>query len=239
MCRLERPIVEGEFNFSISHMEAGQHFHDSQNRSDSSKSRINGPKSKESASFQGAVFSLQRVQVGIKLGYFTCPSLRETVLPCSPATATDGEGLRCFAKNFYKFRNENRDKEVNGFPPGWYAHTDYPNRRRWWNGSEWEDKWQEIGGEFRVRFIENGVDGSSRTTDLAQTFVSQQTAEAFIQDLVNRALDGKVPDGCYFEVFSINAQGVEESYGKWLGKRFARIGVAAAIGTALGLLLGG
>ena len=124
-------------------------------------------------------------------------------------------------------------------PPGWYSQTGDPRTKRWWNGSAWEDKWQHAPGMFRIRYIETASDGSTRTTDLAQAYASQQEAEATIQHAVNQAFGGKVPQGSYFEIYSINAQGKEESYGKWLGKRFARIGVAAAVGTALGFLLGG
>lgn len=128
---------------------------------------------------------------------------------------------------------------MNGLPPGWYTHTDFPNRKRWWNGRGWEDKWQDPPGVFRVRYIESSTDGSTRTTDLAQAFSTQQDAEGFIHAAVNQAFGGRVPQGNYFEIYSINSQGKEESYGKWLGKRFARIGVAAAVGTAIGFLLGG
>lgn len=128
---------------------------------------------------------------------------------------------------------------MTGLPPGWYTHQDTPKSKRWWNGNAWEDKWQHPAGAFRIRFIETAPDGSTRTTDLAQAYSSQQEAEAVIQYAVNEAFGGRVPKGSYFEIYSINAQGNEESYGKWLGKRFARIGVAAAVGTAIGFLLGG
>lgn len=124
-------------------------------------------------------------------------------------------------------------------PPGWYSQVDNPNAKRWWNGNSWEDKWQYPPGLFRIRYIEKSNNGSTRTTDLSQAFTSPQEAEVFIQAAVNHAFGGKVPQGNYFEIYSIDPQGKEESYGKWLGKRFARIGVAAAVGTAIGFLLGG
>lgn len=92
---------------------------------------------------------------------------------------------------------------------------------------------------FKIRFVEQGAGGVSRTTDFPNDFPSKEVAEYVCQQVVNEHFDGKVPTGHYFEIYSVSPDGVEESYGKWLGKRFARIGVAATVGAALGFLLGG
>jgi hypothetical protein len=92
---------------------------------------------------------------------------------------------------------------------------------------------------FKVRFVEQGVAGVSRTTDFPNTFPSKEVAEYVCQQIVEKHMGGTVPAGDYFEIYSVSPDGVEQSYGKWLGKRFAKIGVAAAVGTALGFLLGG
>lgn len=91
---------------------------------------------------------------------------------------------------------------------------------------------------FKIRFVEQGAGGSSRTTELPNDFPSKEVAEYVCQQLLEEHLGGRLPAGQYFEIYSVSPDGVEESYGKWLGKRFARIGVAAAVGTALGFLLG-
>jgi hypothetical protein len=92
---------------------------------------------------------------------------------------------------------------------------------------------------FKIRYVEQGSGGTSRTTEFPSDFPSKEVAEYICQQVVTEHLDGKLPTGHYFEIYSVSPDGVEESYGKWLGKRFARIGVAAAVGTALGFLLGG
>lgn len=123
--------------------------------------------------------------------------------------------------------------------PGWYSQTGTPGTKRWWNGTAWEDKWQHDTDVFRIRYIELAPDGSRRITELAQTFTTAAEAEAFINAVVQQAFEGRIPRGNEFEIYRLDREGKEESYGKWLGKRFARIGVAAAVGTAIGLLLGG
>lgn len=92
---------------------------------------------------------------------------------------------------------------------------------------------------FRIRFVEQGAGGVSRTTDFPNDFPSKEVAEYVCQQVVAEHFNGKVPAGHYFEIYSVSPDGVEESYSKWLGKRFARVGVAAAVGTAFGFLLGG
>ena len=92
---------------------------------------------------------------------------------------------------------------------------------------------------FKIRYVEQGSEGVSRTTEFPNDFPSKEVAEYICQQVVTEHLNGKLPMGHYFEIYSVSPDGVEESYGKWLGKRFARIGVAAVVGTAIGFLLGG
>ena len=91
---------------------------------------------------------------------------------------------------------------------------------------------------FRVRFVEQGQGGVKRTTDLPNDYPSQEVAEYMVQQVVNEHLSGKVPSGSYFEIYSVSPDGVEQSYGQWLGKRAARVGVVAVVGAAIGFLLG-
>ena len=92
---------------------------------------------------------------------------------------------------------------------------------------------------YRVRFIEQGQAGVKRTTDLPNDYPSKEVAEYMVQQVVNDHLGGQVPPGTYFEIYSVSPDGVEQSYGQWLGKRAARVGVVAAVGAAIGFLLGG
>jgi hypothetical protein len=91
---------------------------------------------------------------------------------------------------------------------------------------------------FRIRFVEQGQGGVSRTTNVPNDFPSQEVAEYMVQQAINEHFDGRVPSGTFFEIYSVTPDGVEQSYGQWLGKRAARVGVVAAVGAALGFLLG-
>ena len=92
---------------------------------------------------------------------------------------------------------------------------------------------------FRIRFVEQGQGGVSRTTNLPNDFPSKEVADYMVQQVVEEHLNGQVPAGSYFEIYSVAPDGVEQSYGQWLGKRAAKVGVIAAVGAAIGLLLGG
>jgi len=92
---------------------------------------------------------------------------------------------------------------------------------------------------FRIRLVEQGQGGVSRTTNLPNDFPSKEVAEYMVQQVVQEHLNGRVPAGTYFEIYSVAPDGVEQSYGQWVGKRAARVGVVAAVGAAIGFLLGG
>jgi len=91
---------------------------------------------------------------------------------------------------------------------------------------------------FRIRFVEQGQGGVSRTTNLPNDFPSKEVAEYIVQQVVQEHLNGQVPAGSYFEIYSVAPDGVEQSYGQWLGKRAARVGAVAAVGAAIGFLFG-
>lgn len=92
---------------------------------------------------------------------------------------------------------------------------------------------------FKIRLVEVGAAGMTRKTEIPNEFPNKEVAEYVCQKIVDEHMNGSVPSGVYFEIYSVSPDGTEESYGQWLGKKVARIGIAAAVGTALGFLLGG
>jgi hypothetical protein len=92
---------------------------------------------------------------------------------------------------------------------------------------------------FRIRFVELGVDGTKRIIEFPHDFPSKDIADGMVEAIVKEQFKGQVPLGFYFEVYSLSPDGVEQSYGQWLGRRAAKIGVIGAIGAAVGWLLQG
>lgn len=126
-------------------------------------------------------------------------------------------------------------------PAGWFPDSDHPGLERWWDGARWSENWRkgaQVTGGFKVRYKENLPNKPVRTVESAQAFETLPEAQAAVDHIIRENFDGKLPSGYSLEIFRLTPAGTEESYGKWLGKRFARIGVAAAIGTAIGFMIG-
>lgn len=131
--------------------------------------------------------------------------------------------------------------------PGYYLEDDQQIMLRWWDGGRWIDRyWDPMVDhsgftEFRACFVGLTPDRSVENALFGLSFPSDGAARSVVMYVILPALSRAGFREPRWEVLQfVNDQPVDpHAYRKWLGRKFARIGVASVVGITLGLLLGG
>lgn len=131
-------------------------------------------------------------------------------------------------------------------PPGWYRLAKSPDFDGLWDGREWVAGASRphvaapavVSKPFRVRYEQRLPNGTVQQTVFPNEFACEAEALATVTNAVKTTFGGTLPTGHSFEIIRMDGNGNEESYGKWLGKRFARIGVVAVAATVFSFLIG-